>query len=353
MRMESKTKPYFAAIIFQITFAGMSILSKAAFASGMNTYIFIFYRQALGTLLQLPLTIIFKRKEVSCLSVGEVCKIFMLAFLGRTLTLNANGIGVNYTSATLGSAAFNIVPVTTFFFAFIFRMEKVNMRKASGMAKVGGILLCIAGVAVLAFYKGPYMKPFFNYHLFQTHQKSHLSNSNKTWIIGCFMLLIASILIGFWFVLQALVMETCPSPLVLTCGQTLSSAIQSFVVAIAVERNPSQWKLGWDIRLIAVLYCGIVVICIGNYLSCWVIKEKGPVFQAVTTPLNLVMTLVGSQFLLSDGVSLGSIIGAVLLVLSLYSVLWGKSKEKSCDNTESKNQESVSNPPEKEIAIHI
>ncbi|XP_022132850.1 WAT1-related protein At5g64700-like isoform X2 [Momordica charantia] len=299
--------------------------------------------QALGALLLLPPTIIFRRKEVRCLSFGEVCKIFMLAFLGRTLTLNANGIGVNYTSANLGSAAFNCVPVTTFFFAFIFRMEKVNLRKASGMAKVGGIMLCIAGVAVLAFYKGPYMKPFFNYHLFQTHQKSHLS-SNKTWIIGCFMHLITSILLGLWFVLQALVMETCPSPLVLTCGQTLSSAIQSFVVAIAVERNPSEWKLGWNISLISILYCGIIVNCIGNYLSCWVIKKKGPVFQAVTTPLNLVMTIVGSQFLLDDGVSLGSIIGAMLLVLSLYSVLWGKTKEMSYGNTESKSDKSVSVP---------
>lgn len=58
--MESK-RPYFAAIVSQIIFSGMSLLSKAAFASGMNTYVFLFYRQAFGSLFLLPLTIFFKR----------------------------------------------------------------------------------------------------------------------------------------------------------------------------------------------------------------------------------------------------------------------------------------------------
>ncbi|XP_022977911.1 WAT1-related protein At5g64700-like [Cucurbita maxima] len=348
MRMDSN-KPYLAAILCQIAFAGMSLLSKAAFASGMNVYIFLFYRQAVGTLFLLPITIFFKRQEIAGLSVGVVFKIFMQASLGFTLALNVYGLGVKYTSATLGAAAFNCLPVTTFFFALIFRMEEVKIRKASGMAKVGGIIVCIAGVAVLAFYRGPYIKPFFHYHLFETHE-SHVS-SPKTWIFGCFLLLFACISWGLWFVLQALILKTGSSPLVLTCGQTLSSALQSFVVAIAVERNTSEWQLGWNIRLVSVLYCGTFVICIANFLSSWVIKKKGPVFQAVTTPLNLIFTLIGSQLLLNDGVSLGSGIGAMLLVLSLYSVLWGKRKEMSCSDEETKNHPSV--PPEKETLDHI
>ncbi|TYK12427.1 WAT1-related protein [Cucumis melo var. makuwa] len=232
------------------------------------------------------------------------------------------------------------------------RMEKLKVKKASGMAKVGGLILCVVGVSILAFYKGPLMKPLFNYHLLETqHHNSHPSNSSPqhTWALGCFMLLISSISSGLWLVLQALVLkEACPSPLVLTCGQTLSSTFQTFVVAIAVESNPSEWKLGWNIRLFSVLYCGIFVICIGNYLTCWVLKKKGPVFIAATTPLNLIATLIGSQFLLSDGTSLGSLIGGILLVLSLYSVLWGQSKENDHENTQI-NLNINPIPPEKEI----
>ncbi|TYK12433.1 WAT1-related protein [Cucumis melo var. makuwa] len=126
-----------------------------------------------------------------------------------------------------------------------------------------------------------------------------------------------------------------------TFGQTFSSAIQSFVVAIAIERNPSQWKLAWNISLAAILYCGVFVVSIGNYLSSWVVKKKGPVFQAVTTPFNLIITLIGSEFLLKDGISLGSTIGALLLVLSLYSILWGKKKEASCHDASNNNISSV------------
>ncbi|XP_004148640.1 WAT1-related protein At5g64700 [Cucumis sativus] len=330
-KMDSK-KPYFGALVCQLTFAGMSLFSKAAFVSGMNTYIFLFYRQAFGSIVLLPLTIYFARKEMRSLSKADVMKIFLQGLLGFTIGLNVYGLGVKYTSATLGAAAFNCVPVTTFFFALLSRMEKVNIRKASGMAKVGGIILCIAGVAVLAFYKGPYLKPLFNFHLFQT-QQSHVS-SKKEWILGCFLLFLTCLTWGLWYVLQAWVLRSCPSPLVLTFGQTFSSAIQSFVVAIAIERNPSEWKLGWNISLAAILYCGTFVIPVGNYLSSWVVKKKGPVFQAVTTPFNLIFTLIGSEFLLNDGISLGSIIGAILLVLSLYSVLWGKKKEASCFDTE-------------------
>lgn len=53
-------KPYIVAIFIQITFAGMSLMSKAAFAGGMNTYIFLFYRQAAGSIILLPLTLLLK-----------------------------------------------------------------------------------------------------------------------------------------------------------------------------------------------------------------------------------------------------------------------------------------------------
>jgi len=37
--------------------------------------------------------------------------------------------------------------------------------------------------------------------------------------------------------------------------QSISSAIQSFVIAIAFERDFEQWKLGWNMRLLAAVYC--------------------------------------------------------------------------------------------------
>ena len=61
-------------------------------------------------------------------------------------------------------------------------------------------MLCITGVAVITFYKGPYLKPLNNVHLFQT-QQAHVS-SKKEWILGCSLLLLSSLAVGLWFVLQ-------------------------------------------------------------------------------------------------------------------------------------------------------
>ncbi|KAG6595112.1 WAT1-related protein, partial [Cucurbita argyrosperma subsp. sororia] len=323
-------KPYFVAVLTQILLAGMSLLSKAAFASGMNSFVFVFYRQAAGAVFYLPLIMFLKRKEPRPLSLRNFFKIFVISLIGMTIGFNAYGVAVDYTSANLGAAAFNCLPVTTFLFAVLLRMEKVRLRTVAGMAKAFGILVCIGGVITLAFYKGPYLKPLINHHLFQFHKsqthKPHIS-STKTWIIGCFLLFLSSISWGLWFVLQAHFLKTYPSPLEFISYQTILSTAQSFVIAIVMERNPSEWKLGWNIRLLAVLYCGILVTVVSNFLQCWVIKEKGPVFQAMTTPLNVIATIIGSELLLGEGINLGSLIGAMLLVVSLYSVLWGKSKE--------------------------
>lgn len=58
--MDAK-KPYVVAIIIQLIYTGMYVVSKAAFDEGMSTYVFIFYRQAAATVLLLPLAILLER----------------------------------------------------------------------------------------------------------------------------------------------------------------------------------------------------------------------------------------------------------------------------------------------------
>lgn len=53
-------KPYLAAILFQSINAGMFILSKATLNEGMNSFVFIFYRQFAGAIVLISV-VIFKR----------------------------------------------------------------------------------------------------------------------------------------------------------------------------------------------------------------------------------------------------------------------------------------------------
>lgn len=87
------------------------------------------------------------------------------------------------------------------------RMEKVKLKRAAGIAKVVGMMVCIAGAAILGFYKGPYLKPLLSHQLFHqslSSQSHHSHNSQQTWIIGCSFLLVTSISWGIWFVLQVI-----------------------------------------------------------------------------------------------------------------------------------------------------
>lgn len=64
--------------------------------------------------------------------------------------------------------------------------------------------------------------------------------------------------------MQAFIIKGYPSKLLFTTLQCFLSSIQSLVIALAVERDFEQWKLGWNIRLLAVIYCVILLILLIN-----------------------------------------------------------------------------------------
>ncbi|XAR62477.1 hypothetical protein NMG60_11017241 [Bertholletia excelsa] len=49
----------------------------------------------------------------------------------------------------------NIIPAFTFVMAVCLRMENISLKQKHGMAKVLGVLLCLSGVAVYSFVRGP------------------------------------------------------------------------------------------------------------------------------------------------------------------------------------------------------
>ncbi|EXB36904.1 Auxin-induced protein 5NG4 [Morus notabilis] len=326
----------------------MHLLSKAAFGGGMNNFVFIFYRQATATAFLLPLALFLEWKNAPRLSFVTFCKIFLLSLFGITLSLDIYGLALVYTSATLAAATTNCLPVITFFLAVLLGIEVLKLRTKPGVAKLIGIIICIAGAACLALYKGPHFRfhfsPFGHHHNVQ--QPHHLPTS-KTWVKGCFLMLLSNFFWGLWLIFQAQIMKSYPSKLLFTALQCLLSSVQTFAIAIAMERRPSEWQLGWNVRLLAVTYCrrnrrrvernggewrgkkvsgeerrrrerrrhwreavvrwteGIVVTGVTYYLQAWVIEKKGPVFLAMWTPLALIITICSSAILLDEVITLG------------------------------------------------
>ncbi|OEL18461.1 WAT1-related protein [Dichanthelium oligosanthes] len=293
--MDAK-KPYVIAIIVQLIYTGMFVVSKAAFDHGMNTYVFIFYRQAAASLLLLPIALLLER---------------------ITFSLNLYNVSLKFTSATVASATTNAMPVVTFCFALLLKMEVVKLRSSSGIAKLAGVSVCLAGVFVIAFYVGPALSPVTHHRAFAAPHASASAGSapsRMTWIKGTFLMVLANMAWSLWIVLQGKLLKEYPNKMLVTVTQCVFSTVQSFGVAVVAERDFSKWNLRLDISLLAVLYTGFVVTGVTYYLQAWCVEMKGPVFFAVWTPLCFVFTIFCSSFFLGEIVHLGS-------------VLWGKSKE--------------------------
>nr|GMC63023.1 WAT1-related protein At5g64700 [Ipomoea batatas] len=117
----SVKKPYLAVLAIQSIYAGMFLLSKVAFDVGMNTFVFVFYRQAAATVFLAPIALLVERKTAPRLTFTTFFMIFMLSLIGITISLNIYGVALKYTSATLAAATTNSLPVVTFLFALLFR----------------------------------------------------------------------------------------------------------------------------------------------------------------------------------------------------------------------------------------
>ncbi|KAL2343731.1 hypothetical protein Fmac_005016 [Flemingia macrophylla] len=112
-----------------------------------------------------------------------------------------------------------------------------------------------------------------------------------------------------------------------TALMTLMAAIQATVFALCVEKDWSQWKLGWSIRLLTPAFSGIVVSGLVVIVTSWCVRVRGPLYASVFNPLSLVIVAIFAPLVLDENLYIGSVIGAVLIVCGLYMVLWGKSKE--------------------------
>ncbi|KAL9359028.1 hypothetical protein Peur_047151 [Populus x canadensis] len=323
-------KPYVAMLFVQFVYAGMALFSKAAISKGMNSHVFVVYRQAFASVSLAPLAFFLERKEGAPLSWSLLFKIFLVSLCGVTMSLNLYYIAISYTTATFAAATTNTIPAITFVMAALLRMESISIKHLHGIAKVLGSVICVSGVLVFAFVKGPPVN-FMNWYPSNDHKQVQDSSktccSREEWIKGSLIMISANTLWSLWLVLQGPIVKQYPAKLRLTTLQCVFSCIQSTFWAIAVERNPSAWKLGWDLKLLSVAYCGIIVTGISFWLQVWVIEKKGPLFTSMFTPLALIITAIFSAFLWKETLHWGSAGGDVLLMGGLYCVLWGKKRE--------------------------
>ncbi|XP_008788560.1 WAT1-related protein At5g07050-like [Phoenix dactylifera] len=324
-----RAKPYIAMISLQFGYAGMNIITKVSLNNGMSHYVLVVYRHAFATLSIAPFALILERKVWPKITFSIFVQIFVLGLLGPVIDQNFYYAGLKFTSPTFSCAMSNILPAMTFVIAVLCRMEKVDLKKVRCQAKVVGTFVTVAGAMLMTLYKGPIMEMVWTKHV-HPHRSSApetTDSSDKDWIKGSIFVIIATLAWASLFVLQAVTLKQYSAQLSLTTLICFMGTLQAIAVTLVMEHKPSAWTIGWDMNLLAAAYAGIVTSSIAYYVQGLVIQRRGPVFASAFSPLMMIIVAIMGSFILAEKIYLGGVLGAVLIAVGLYSVLWGKYKE--------------------------
>ncbi|KAK6154000.1 hypothetical protein DH2020_013639 [Rehmannia glutinosa] len=271
--ISERMKLLISLFILQFCFAGFHIVSRVALNIGVSKVVYPVYRNIIALLLLGPFAYFIEKKDRPPLTFSLLAQFFLLALVGITANQGFYILGLYYASPTFASAMQNSVPAITFIMASALRLEQVSLTRIDGVAKILGTVASVGGAMIITLYKGP---PILNQTSETEGSNSVLVSSNKVqnWTWGCIFLL----------------------------GHCLSWA-------------------GWMV-LQGVISSGLVIS-----LQTWCIQKGGPVFVASFQPVQTVLVAGMAFVILGDQLYSGGVIGAVLIMIGLYLVLWGKTAE--------------------------
>ncbi|KAL6988085.1 hypothetical protein U1Q18_013830 [Sarracenia purpurea var. burkii] len=308
----------------------MNIITKVSLNRGMSHYVLVVYRHAFATAVIAPFALVLERKVRPKITLTIFMQLFVLGLLGPVIDQNFYYAGLKFTSPTFSCAMSNMLPAMTFVMAVICRMEKVDMKKLRCQAKVVGTIVTVGGAMLMTLYKGRVINLVWSDHIHLHRSDAPVQTAaaaDKDWVNGSILLIIATLAWASFFIIQSITLRRYPAHLSLTALVCFMGTLQSIVVTFVMEHKSSAWSIGWDMNLLAAAYAGIVSSSIAYYVQGLVMQKRGPVFVTAFSPLMMIIVAIMGSFILAEKIYLGGVLGAVLIVLGLYSVLWGKYKE--------------------------
>ncbi|XP_020206871.1 WAT1-related protein At3g28050 isoform X2 [Cajanus cajan] len=251
----------------------VNTVSKAAMKKGMNDFVFVMYSNAFAACFLFLITLIFYRKRTLPPLSYNIVGLFFVVGLISCSNQMFKFFGIGYSSPTLASALSDLIPAFTFILAIIFRMEKFVWKANSTVAKSIGTFVSISGALIMSLYKGqavinsgPSLKLL---------PKKLASSMEFDWVFGAALLAAHSCFLSINYILLA-----------------------------------------------------IFVLSFRGVIHTWAMGKRGPVYVAMFKPLEIVFAVILGITFLGDNLYVGSVIGAAIVVIGFYAVIWGKSQEK-------------------------
>ncbi|XP_059447253.1 WAT1-related protein At5g07050-like [Corylus avellana] len=323
-----KFKPHILMAVAQLGYTFLYFITEASFNHGMNPHVYITYRHIVAGVVMLPFAYFLERKVRPKLTLALLLEIFVLSLLGVGLTLNMYFASLRYTSPTFVASMVNTIASMTFVIAVVLRMEVLDLRSRRGMGKVLGTLISLAGVMTMTLYKGPLMRNLW-------HPLIHVQGKTAThenWLKGSILTVASCITWSIWYIMQAFTLKRYPAQLSLTAWMSFIGGAQSAVFTVIIEHKRAAWTIGFNIDFWSTIYGGVVVSGLIVFIQLWCTEKKGPVFVTMFNPLSTILVAILAYFVLGEKLYMGSILGAVIVIIGLYMLLWGKDGDQQVHN---------------------
>ncbi|XP_058085362.1 WAT1-related protein At5g47470-like isoform X1 [Magnolia sinica] len=317
-------------ITMQVIYAVYGVFMSRLLSIGLSPLFLIIYGSLATSFILSPWAVYFeKSKWPSEFNPKLLIQFVLIAFGGVTAFPALMLMGIKETSPAIASAMPNLAPGLIFVIAWCLRLEKVDLKCKYSRAKITGTLVCLAGALSISFLQGPSISSAPAAHHGSQFLNS-LSNeaTEKNRIMGCMYLLAAVVAVSCTMVLQASTLAEFPAPLTL-CSVT--SLIGTFLTGVLQFIQEGKIEIGTPLLTVGTLV-GLSALggswsglCIA--FQAWSVRKRGPVLVSAFSPIGTVCTAILSALTLGEAITVGSIIGMLLMFGGLYFVLWAKKKE--------------------------
>ncbi|EFH51239.1 nodulin MtN21 family protein [Arabidopsis lyrata subsp. lyrata] len=298
--IDGKWAPMIVIIVTNMIAGMVNALIKKVLDGGINHMVIATYRLGISTLFLLPIAYFWERKTRPKLTLSISCQLFVSALFGASLMQYFYLLGLSYTSATLGSAFWAIMPSLTFVMALIFGFEKLTLKTKIGYGVVLGTLISLVGGLLLTMYQGI---PLTNSQEQAENPNNHTGHEN--WIKGCFFLLTGVILFSSWMLIQAKINVNYPCPYSSTVILSVFGTLQCALLSLIKTRHLEDWILRDELTIITVIIAVVVAQGMCTVGISWCIKQQGPVVSSSFSPVVLMSATLFDFLILHRVIYLG------------------------------------------------
>ncbi|KAJ7959467.1 WAT1-related protein [Quillaja saponaria] len=293
-------------LLVQVFATGMQLLSKVILNEGTFIFALMAYRHVVAAVCVAPFAFYFERcNALQKLRWSVWFWLFFNALAGITLAMGLYYYGLRDTSATYSTNFLNLIPISTFVASTIFRMEKLRL------------------------------KTWADHHS-DDHPHTTAEASKINWTRGTFFLVGSCLSYTAWYMLQVKLLKVFPSKYWATMLTCIIASVQATVVGLCLDRRKSAWMLGSKLELLTIVYSIINGVYLHREalataatfcLISWAINIRGPTYPPMFNPLTLIFVAISETLILGEPIRVGTLLGMVLIIVGLYSFLWGKTEE--------------------------